>query len=159
MNSDHATGTVETSVTKDTVSATGIVDAPPWELFDLVRRPVNHPAIGGDGSVKASRSEGQILTGVGDAFGMSMKIGLPYLIRNTVKEYEEGSRIAWAHPGGHRWRWEFEPTEDGRTRVTETFDLSTALLPFALRIAGYPGGHETNVRRSVENLQSMYAED
>ncbi|HMV74052.1 MAG TPA: hypothetical protein PKB00_05750, partial [Microthrixaceae bacterium] len=60
----------------------------------------------------------------------NMRIGVPYVIANTVVEYAEGRRIAWAHFGGWRWRWEFEELEpvDGEpiTRVTETYDWSTS---------------------------------
>ena len=51
---------------------------------------------------------------------------------------EEGRRIAWAHLGGWRWRYEFEPVEGG-TKVTETFDWSTAKLKLPLEIAGTLG--------------------
>ena len=41
--------TVET--TRDTVSATAVVDVPPAEVFEFLRRPVNHAEISGDGTV------------------------------------------------------------------------------------------------------------
>jgi hypothetical protein len=47
---------------------------------------------------------------------------------NHVVEFEEGRRIAWmpAEPGqerpGHLWRWELEPADASRTRVTHTYD-------------------------------------
>jgi hypothetical protein len=47
---------------------------------------------------------------------------------NHVVEFEEGRRIAWtpAEPGkmppGHLWRWELEPVDPSRTRVTHTYD-------------------------------------
>ena len=47
-----------------------------------------------------------------------------------------GTRIPLADPGwqvkgflGDGWRWELEPTGDGKTRVTETFDMSTSKAP------------------------------
>jgi uncharacterized protein YndB with AHSA1/START domain len=49
---------------------------------------------------------------------------------NHVTEFVEGERIAWrpAEPGkppaGHLWRWQLEPTSDGETRVTHTYDWS-----------------------------------
>ncbi len=54
--------------------------------------------------------------------------GLPYRITNRVVEFERGSKIAWCHPGKHRWRWEVAQAGDGETRVTETFDMSTSPL-------------------------------
>lgn len=47
---------------------------------------------------------------------------------NHVVEFDEGRRIAWmpAEPGqeplGHLWRWELEPIDSSRTRVTHTYD-------------------------------------
>ena len=86
-----------------------------------------------------------------------MKVGVPYAISSKVVEFEQDRRIAWCHLGRHRWRWQLEPTDDGRTQVTETFDLSTAVFPPALRLLGFPGRHERNVERSVANLRDHFA--
>lgn len=146
---------VTTSTTRDSVTATTLVDAPPDAVFEFVRRPANHAAISGDKSVQGSIKGPEILS-QGDRFGMSMRIGVPYRMTSRVVEFEEGRRIAWAHPGRHRWRWEVEPTEDGRTRVSETFDLSYAVFPPALRLLGYPKRHEANVARSVANVAAHF---
>jgi len=147
---------VTTDLRDDSVSATTTVDATPAEVFDFLRRPANHPIISGDGSVTGTTSGPERLS-LGDRFGMSMKIVLPYRMRNTVVEYEEDRRIAWCHPGKHRWRWELEPTGEGKTRVTETFDMSTAVFPPALRLVGYPKRHLPNVARSVANVRDHFA--
>ena len=39
-------------ITTDTVSSTAVVDAPPAEVFEFLRRPANHAEISGDGSVR-----------------------------------------------------------------------------------------------------------
>lgn len=142
--------------TRDTVSATTIVDAPPADVFAFIRRPANHPIISGDATVKGTRTGPEVL-GEGDRFGMQMKVGLPYRVTSQVKEFVEGTKIAWAHFNGHRWRWELEPTADGTTKLTETFDLSTAVFPPALRLAGFPGRHRANVARSVANVRDHFA--
>ena len=143
---------------ESTVSASAVVDASPAEVFDYVTRPANHPQISGDGSVKGDRYGPEQLTGEGDKFGMSMKMyGLPYRITNTVVEYEPDRRIAWCHPGKHRWRWEVEPAGEGKTKVTETFDMSTSPLQPALRLLGFPKRHQDNVRRSVDNVAGHFA--
>ena len=112
-----------------TASATAHVDATAEQVFDFIRRPANHAEISGDGSVKADRHGAEVLSRVGDRFGMSMKMyGLPYRITNKVVEYEEGTRIAWCHPGKHRWRWEVQPVATGGCTVTDTFDMSTSPL-------------------------------
>jgi hypothetical protein len=41
--------------------------------------------------------------------------------------------------------------------VTETFDMSTARFPPALRIVGYPGRHRDNVSDSVTKLAAHFA--
>ena len=148
------------TTTSDTISASTVVDAPPEEVFAFLRDPANHPLISGDGSVRRSRSGSRQLA-KGDRFGMDMKMGLPYPIPNTVHEFEQDRRIAWANPGGQRWRWELAPTEDGRTQVTETFDVSTALPGYeqVLRLLGFPARHERNVERSVANLAAHFAAD
>lgn len=157
MSDDIPPG-VSVDSTRDSVSATTVVDATPDEVFDFVRRPANHPVISGDSSVTGTTKGPEVL-GDGDRFGMSMKLGVPYRMSSQVKEFEDGSRIAWAHIGGHRWRWEVTATDEGRTEVTETFDLSTARFPPALRLAGFPGRHRANVARSVANVRDHFASD
>ena len=75
---------------------------------------------------------------LGSKFGMDMKMGpLPYRISNTVVEFEQDRLIAWDHFGKHRWRYELEPLGDGSTtRVTESFDWSTATIPKLIELAG-----------------------
>lgn len=147
---------VTTELGDDTVSATTVVAASPEEVFEFLRRPANHPIIAGDHTVKGTTGGPERLA-QGDRFGMKMKLGMPYRIRNTVVEFEENQRIAWCHPGKHRWRWELEATGEGTTKVTETFDLSTAVLPPALRLFGYPKRHEANVAQSVANVAAHFA--
>ncbi len=142
--------------TRDSVAATTIVDAPPTEVFDFIRRPANHAVISGDATVKGRRTGPEVL-GEGDRFGMEMKLVVPYRMTSQVKEYVPDTRIAWAHMSGHRWRWEVRPTDDGRTELTETFDLSTARFAPPLRLAGFPGRHRANVARSVANVRAHFA--
>lgn len=140
---------------RDSVRAVAEVAAPPDAVFDFVRRPANHAVISGDRSVRTAIAGPEALS-EGDRFGMAMKIGVPYRIRSKVVEFEDGRRIAWAHAGGHRWRWEIEPLEGGRSRVTETFDMSTARVPAVLRLMGYPKRHVPNVQRSVANVRAHF---
>lgn len=146
---------VTTTLTEDSVSATGIVPATPEAVFDFLRRPANHSELSGDGTVKEATTGDETLA-MGSKFGMKMKVGVPYRVSSKVVEFEEDRLIAWCHFGGHRWRWELEPA-DGGTQVTETFDMSTAKFPPALRIVGYPKRHEDNVVGSVRNLIAHFA--
>lgn len=118
--------------------------------------PPNHPAISGDGSVRGNTIGPEVL-GAGDRFGMKMRIGLPYRVRSKVVEFDDNRRIAWCHFGGHRWRWSIEPTGDGRSRVTETFDMSTSRTRWVLRATGFPERHEPNVAKSVANVAAHFS--
>ncbi len=143
--------------TRDTISATVEVPATaPADVFEFIRRPANHAEISGDRSVRKAIKGPEVL-GEGDRFGMDMKVGVPYRMTSQVKEFVPGEKIAWGHIGGHRWRWEVEATADGGTRVTETFDLSTAKFPPGLRLVGMPGRHRANVARSVANVRDHFA--
>jgi len=149
---------VETKLERDTVSATTTVDAAPADVFEFLRQPANHAVLSGDSSVREAIS-GPDRLGPDDRFGMKMRIGVPYRVKSKVVEFEQDRRIAWCHFGGHRWRWDLEALPDGRTRVTETFDQSTALFPPGLRLAGFPRRHESNVADSVANLAAHFAGD
>jgi uncharacterized protein YndB with AHSA1/START domain len=149
---------VDVSLDRDSVRASGVVPAPPTVVFDFLRRPANHGLISGDGSVRAPL-RGPELLGPGDRFGMAMRILVPYRVTSRVTEFEPNRRIAWCHFGGHTWRWELQDNGDGTTTVTETFDLSTARLPAALRIAGFPARHRDNVARSVATLAALVTAD
>ena len=146
---------VTTNLGPDSVSATGVVDALPSDVFAFIRRPANHAEISGDHSVRGV-VKGPDELGPESRFGMRMKVGVPYRMKSTVVEFDEDRVITWCHFSGHRWRWQLEPTGDGKTQVTETFDLSTAKVPFLLRRMGYPKGHVSNVANSVANVASHF---
>jgi hypothetical protein len=139
----------------DSVSASAAVAADPHAVFEYVRRPANHAAISGDGTVRGIVKGPEALD-LGDRFGMSMKFGVPYRVTSKVVEFEPDRRIAWCHFGGHRWRWEFEPAEEG-ARITLTYDQTTARFPPLLRMLGYPERHRDNVEQSVANVAAHFA--
>ena len=84
-----------------------------------------------------------------------MWLGVPYLIRNTVVEFEENRRIAWRHFGRHVWRYELEPA-DGGIRVTEIFDYSTALSPQTLKLLGFPKKNQKNITTTQNKLRTRF---
>jgi len=139
----------------DRAWATGVVDASPHEVFEFLRRPANHRTINGDRSVRGTVNDGSPLE-LGSTFGMKMSLFVPYRITSKVVEFEQDRLIAWAHIGGHRWRWELAPARDDRATVTETFDLTTARFPSGLRLLGYPGRHAGNVASSVAALRAHF---
>src|SRR5438067_1487689 len=142
---------VTTTLDRDTVRATAVVGATPEALFDYLRRPANHQEISGDHSVRGVTTGPEVL-GPGDSFGMKMRIGAPYRVRCKVVEFEPDRSIAWCNFGRQLWRWELEPVGESKTRVTETFDVSTARFPPVLRLMGLPRGHQKNVANSVRNV-------
>jgi uncharacterized protein YndB with AHSA1/START domain len=137
------------------VTVERVIAAPPDKIFDVLADPTQHPVIDGSGSVKSTRGETPARLSLGAKFGMSMKLGVPYAITNTVVEFEDGRRIAWRHIGGHRWRYELEPVEEG-TRVRETYDWSTALLGTRLYIVatGWPNRAERAMTQTLERLDA-----
>jgi hypothetical protein len=138
------------------VSSSVIVAAPANEIFDLLCDPSRHGEIDGSGMVQASR-DGSLRLALGTRFGMDMKVGpLPYRISNTVVEFEPDRLIAWAHLGGHRWRYELEPVEGG-TRVTESFDWSTARSPRFIELMKYPAKNLSAIERTLERLVARFA--
>ncbi|MBK1783822.1 SRPBCC family protein [Prauserella cavernicola] len=119
MTDDSATPTV--------VSAGREIAANADRIFDLIADPTRQPSWDGNENL-AEAPEGQRVRGVGEVFTMLLTQGT--VRENHVVEFEEGRRIAWlpsepgAQPPGHLWRWELEPLDEGRTRVTHTYDWS-----------------------------------
>lgn len=105
------------------ISHSRVVPAPASAIFDLLADPTRHTDIDGSGTVKGARGNPERLA-LGSTFGMTMRLGVPYPITNTVVEFDEDRRIAWRHFAGHRWRYLLEPIDDEHTQVTEQFDLS-----------------------------------
>ncbi len=107
--------------------------------------------------VRSSRSGTSSLE-LGSKFGMNMKLGpIPYRMNNTVVEFEHGRLIAWAHIGGHRWRYELEADGDG-TRVTESFDWSTSKAPWFIELMNYPTRNHKAIVSTLERLQNLLVE-
>lgn len=127
-------------------SASTTVDAPPAAVFAILSDPRQHPRIDGSGTVRGSISGPERLE-LGSEFGMEMKQGAPYKIKNKVVEHEPDRLIAWRHVGLHRWRYELSPTNGGGTKVTETWDLSHYPLPLRL---GLSAGFGKKTQKAIE---------
>lgn len=141
------------------VSVSRIIDASPDQLFRVVADASLHHVIDGSGTVRGASGKPEPLQ-MGSTFSMHMKMGVPYVMKNTVVEYEADRLIAWEHLGKHRWRYELEaldPAEDGtpRTKVTETFDWSTSVFPPAIEFLGYPKRHVPNMEKTLERLDAF----
>jgi hypothetical protein len=137
-------------------SVSRVIAADPQRLFDVVADPSMHHVIDGSGSVKGTRSASRKLA-LGDRFTENMRLGVPYMISNKVVELDEPRLIAWSHIGGWRWRYGFEPVEGG-TRVTETFDWSSAaggpLGRAYVEKVGWPRRNVPNMARTLERLDA-----
>lgn len=137
----------------DSITVQRLIPAPPDKIFDLLADPARHVEIDGSGSVRESRGGSRRL-GLGDSFGMDMRLGVAYSTLNRVVEFEEDRRIAWQTLAGgplarvvtgRTWRYELEPRADG-TLVKETWDISTERFtsrPFVRLMA-------TSTRRNME---------
>ena len=137
------------------VSRSTVVAAPPQRVFDLLAEPGRHAELDGSGTVRG-RLRGPARLSAGATFGMRMRLGLPYVIRNQVVEFEEGRRIAWRHAGHHVWRYELEPVGEG-TRVTETFDWEPARAPRLLELTGFPARNAAAMERTLARLPDLLA--
>lgn len=145
-----------------TISASTTIDAPPATVFAIIEDPRQHSRIDGSGSVGAVIEAPERLTAKGDTFTVHMKMfGLPYKIKNTVVELEPGRRIAWRHFGGHRWRYELEPTDDGGTKVTETFDYSryVGLQAKLIEVLGFPARNRRGIEETLVRLRAAAEAD
>ena len=101
------------------------IQASPSVIFSILSNPNRHKDIDGSATVTANVSGPESLV-LGSKFGMKMRLGITYWIRNTVVEYKQDELIAWRHFGRWRWRYELEDLGNGSTQVTETFDGSYA---------------------------------
>ena len=89
--------------------------------------------------------------------------GLPYRVENSVTEYEEDRLIAWRPwvrvagrriAGGVTWRYELTPVPGG-TRVTETYDVTTAWGARFLAALGYPAKMQDAMTATLLNLERL----
>ncbi|MEU7691501.1 fumarylacetoacetate hydrolase family protein [Microbispora hainanensis] len=135
----------DTRVPEMKISRSILIAAPAAAVFDVIADPHRHHHFDGSGTVAGTITGPARLT-LGAEFSVSMVLfDVPYEVTNTVVEYEENRRIAWAHPGRHRWRYELEEVEGG-TLVTETCDFTTS--PQGERVAGSAWG-----RRDAEAIE------
>lgn len=149
------------------VSVTRTIDAPASDIFALLSDPARHQDFDGSGTVQGARSGSKQLA-LGDVFGMSMRMGLPYATRNKVVELEKDRRIAWQVQmpfplslmvGGRVWRYELEPA-GSKTKVTETWDTSEEALPSRAVIrARMSAMTKRNMERTLARIEELVTGD
>jgi uncharacterized protein YndB with AHSA1/START domain len=132
------------------VSVERLIHATPEKIFDLLADPAQHSRFDGSDTVKGARGNPARLS-LGVQFSMDMRIGVPYRIKNTVVEFEEGRRIAWQHFAHNVWRYELEPVDAG-TRVRESFDWTNGRARKGIELMGYPEKNRKGMEATLERL-------
>jgi uncharacterized protein YndB with AHSA1/START domain len=119
----HSTGTLYVVTTHREIAAGAA------RIFELIADPSLQPQWDGNANLEAAPA-GQRVRGAGQVFAMRLADTRGSVRDNHVVEFVEGRRIAWLpaepdrEPPGHLWRWELEPVDERRTRVTHTYDWS-----------------------------------
>ncbi|HEX4246621.1 MAG TPA: SRPBCC family protein [Pseudonocardia sp.] len=117
----------DSAVTSKVITTRREIAAGPGRIFELIADPSLQPDWDGNDNL-AEAPTGQRVRGAGEVFTMKLTQGS--IRQNRVVEFLEGRCIAWlpSEPGqappGHLWRWELEPVDEVRTRVTHTYDWS-----------------------------------
>jgi uncharacterized protein YndB with AHSA1/START domain len=134
------------------ISVSRVIHAPASRIFDLLADPRQHVRLDGSGSVSSVKDAPERLA-LGSTFSMHMKMGLGYVTRNRVVEFEENRRIAWHHFALFVWRYELEEVEGG-TKVTETFNYDKPWA-FVIIAMGFPERNRTAMEGTLEHLESI----
>ena len=136
------------------VRAERVIAAAPKRIFDVLANPAQHPLIDGSGSLRSASPDNPHRLSNGARFGMQMRLGAPYRIRNTVVEFDEPRRIAWRHFAGHRWRYVLTPVRGG-TLVREEWDCARVpwLYP-VLRLLGFPERNRQGMEQTLARLDA-----
>ena len=137
-------------------SASREIAAPADQIFELIADPAQQPRWDGNDNL-AEAPAGQRVRAVGDVFSMTLTKGS--IRENHVVEFEEGARIAWhpsepgSPPPGHLWRWELEPIDGERTRVTHTYDWTQ--LTDESRLERARSTTSEKLRASIDRLAGL----
>lgn len=151
---DHPTPS--TTAPERVERASRVVAASAPEIFELLADPNRHAEIDGSGTVRAPTTTEVTRLTLGARFGMRMRLGVPYRITNEVVEFDEPTRIAWRHLGGHIWRYTLRPV-DGGTEVTEEFDWRTSRSPLMLRMMNAPTRNRASIEATLDRLAERFA--
>jgi uncharacterized protein YndB with AHSA1/START domain len=142
------------------VHASREIAAPAERIFELIADPAQQPRWDANDNL-AEAAAGQRIRTVGEVFTMTLT-GDGAKRENHVVEFTEGRRVAWrpAEPGqqppGHLWRWELEPIDATRTRVTHSYDWSE--LTDQKRLARAAATTAEKLRASLDRLAVLAEE-
>jgi uncharacterized protein YndB with AHSA1/START domain len=132
------------------------IQATPATIFDLLSNPRAHQRFDGSGTVKNAVSGPERLF-LGATFSMSMKIKVPYRIKNTIVAFEENKKISWCHLMKWTWTYELQDLGNGATQVTETFDASNipAFATWWLKKTGAMAHNPKWMAKSLISLKTI----
>jgi uncharacterized protein YndB with AHSA1/START domain len=133
------------------ISVSKLIHAPASRIFDLLADPHQHVLLDGSGSVSSVKSAPKRLA-LGSTFSMHMKLGLGYVTRNRVVEFEEDRRIAWHHFALFIWRYDLKEVEGG-TIVTETFNYERPWA-FVIIAMGFPERNRAAMESTLQRLET-----
>lgn len=142
------------------ISAQGVVDASAPRIFDLIADPARQPQWDGNDNLSTAQSSARV-TAVGDVFTMVLTNGK--VRQNHVVEFAENELIGWKPSAvdqpqsGHLWRWELERLDDGRTKVTHTYDWTALDDPKRLEKAR--GTTSDMLSASIDRLRQLAQSD
>jgi hypothetical protein len=115
---DHDAASQVISASREVAAGAGVI-------FELIAEPAEQTRWDGNDNLEAAPG-GQRVRAVGEVFTVTLTHG--GVRENHVVEFDEGRLIAWQpadpgqEPAGHLWRWELEPVDASRTRVSHTYD-------------------------------------
>lgn len=135
------------------VSKQRFIDAAAADIFDLLARPDMHSVIDGSNSVRLPQESATERLELGSKFGMGMHMGFRYKVVNTVREFDEGSRIAWENADGNIWRYILETVDNG-TLVTEEWDARKSPRRLFMRLMRFPARNAVGIERTQSNLEA-----
>jgi uncharacterized protein YndB with AHSA1/START domain len=133
------------------ISVSRLIHAPASRIFELLADPRQHVLLDGSGSVSSVKRAPERLA-LGSTFSMHMKMGLGYVTRNRVVDFEENRSIAWHHFAPFIWRYDLEEV-DGGTRVTESFNYERPWA-FAIIALGFPERNRRGMEGTLERLEA-----
>jgi len=135
-----------------------VINKPAKEIFDFVSQPANHSKIDGSGMVRGKLIGPEKLF-LGAKFGMKMKQGVPYFIKNQVIDFQDGKTIAWQHILHNVWRYEFKAIDQNTTEVTESWDATHARGIWWIRRHEPSSWVPIAMAKSLVNLKSLVEND
>lgn len=138
------------------VSASGEIKANAKVVFELIADPARQPEWDGNDNLSEAEPDQRVMA-VGQTFLMTNTTGKTR--ENHVVDFREGRVIAWrpspiGEPQpGHEWRWEVEPINAKKTRVTHTYDWTD--LTDESRLDRARSTTADNLQASIDRLKKL----